>query len=226
MKHMARWSEPTTRLDKILRSGRFSKIEKNQVIRTTEETEDFFLLTKGYVIRYMITNDGNIDVQSFYGPGYFFSLTTVIKGVFGEELYQSPETYYYGTLTNAEMYGIEMYKVAEAAEKDPMIYRELLMIAGRRLEANIQQIENRSLKTSYNRVAHQIAFFGEVFSDRKGDVAKLKIPLTQQNLADVLSTTRETVSLCMSDLKKKGLIKSGKFITVTSMAKLQEEAFN
>ncbi|MGZ6005096.1 MAG: Crp/Fnr family transcriptional regulator [Candidatus Saccharimonadales bacterium] len=223
---MAKSSKVSERLNKILAAGHLAKVEKGQVIRTSEKNSQFYLLAKGYAMRYLITNDGNIDVQSIYGPGYFFPLITVYRGLFDQEIYKGPETYYYEALTDCEMHHVDIEKVAEAAKKDLLIYKELLVIAGQRLEANIQQIENRALKTFYNRVAHQIAFYGDVFSEHKGKQAKLKIPLTQQILADVLSTTRETVSLCMSDLKKRGIIKAGKFITITNLDKLKEEAFS
>ena len=219
------WLIPAIKLNKLLRSGQFIKIEKDEIIRSSEKNDRFYLLTKGYVKRYMITNDGSIDIQSFYGPGYFLPLITVFKGFFEQEIYSGPETYYYEAMTYSELYFTDISTVVAQAETDPQIYRELLMISGRRLGANIQQIENRSLRTFYNRVAHQIAFLSEVFSNRSGDMAKLKIPLTQQDLADSLSTTRETVSLCMSNLKKNNLIITGKYITVPSIKKLKKEAF-
>src|SRR5437868_2807030 len=125
---MELWSEPTQRLNTILHSGQFTKIDKNQVIRTSEGSNRFYLLTKGYAKRYLIKNDGNLDVQSFYGPGYFFPLITVFMGLFEQEVYQGPETYYYQTVTDSEMYYVNIDKVAEEAKKDPLIYRELLMV--------------------------------------------------------------------------------------------------
>ena len=217
--------EAPVRLNRILHSGQFTKIEKNQVIRTSEGNNRFYLLNKGYAKRYLITNDGRIDIQSFYGPGYFLPLITVFRGIFEQEIYRGPETYYYETITDCELYSTDIATIAENAKKDPLIYRELLIITGRRLEANIQQIENRSLHTFYNRVAHQLVFFGEAFGNRNGDTAKIKIPLTQQDLADVLSTTRETVSLCISELKKKGLIRPGRLIVIPSIEKLKKVAF-
>lgn len=222
---MTDWSEPTFKLNKILLSGQYTRIDKKHVISTSEKNNRFYLLTNGYVKRYLIKSDGNIDVQSFYGPAYFFPLTTVFRGLFEQEIYQGPETYYYQTMTDCKMCYVDVNKLAEEAKKDPLIYRELLMVSGRRLQVNIQQIENRSLRTYYNRVAHQIAFFCKMFSDTNGSQARLKIPLTQQDIADALSTTRETVSLCMSDLRKKGILKPGKYIVVNDLQKLLEEAF-
>lgn len=223
---MTKYIPHTLILTKFLQAAQSTKVEKGEVIETTEHIGRFYLVNKGYIKRYLITNSGNIDIQSFYGPGYFFSLTTAFAGFFGKEaIYSGPEVYYYEAMTDCELSYINIEKVVELTKKNPLLYREVLALSARRIDANIWQIENRSLRNFHRRVAHQLCYFATAFGEKKDGGIKLKIPLTQQDLADTLSTTRETISISMSELKKKGLIKPGRLIFIPSVKKLQEEAF-
>jgi CRP/FNR family transcriptional regulator len=213
-------------LTKFLQASQHTKVEKGEVIDTTEHIGRFYLVDKGYIKRYLITNSGNIDIQSFYGPGYFFSLTTAFSGFFGKDaIYSGPEVYYYEAMTDADLCYIDIDQVVELTKTNPLLYREMLALCARRIEANIWQIENRSLRNFHRRVAHELCYFAEAFGEKKGQGVKLKIPLTQQDLADTLSTTRETISISMSELKKKGLVKAGRYMFIPNQKKLQDEAF-
>ena len=184
------------------------------------------MVKTGFIKRYLITNSGGISIQSIYGPNDVFSLTFVFKLLFDKNIYGGPETYYYEALTKTSYYNLEGSLLQEAVSKDPLLYKDLLGVAGDRFNSNIQQLENISLSVYYKRVAHQLWYYANKFSERNGNVAHLTIPLTQQDLADVLSTTRETVSLCISDLKKKKLIKSGRYIVINDIEGLRDEAFS
>lgn len=184
------------------------------------------ILVAGFVKRYLINNDGELSVQSIFGPGYVFPLTPVFMNLLGQSLYSGPETIYYEAMQDAEVFSISLETLKEKIEADPTLYKELFAEAGIRLEDNIQRLENLSLKTSYKRLAHQLVFFASKFEENEKTGRKILIPLTHQDLADILSLTRETVSTAMVELRKKNLIQTGKYISVPSLAKLKEEAYS
>ena len=214
------------RLIELLSQGRLRSVAKGEVVTASDDNKSIHLICEGYIKRYQITNSGCISVQSIYGPNDIFPLTRVFKILFDKTLYLGPETQYYEAMCKTSFYELDSTVLLEAIKHDPLLHKDLLNVAGERLRSNIQQLENMSLSVYYKRVAHQLWFYANKFSDKKGNTAKLKVPLTQQDLADVLSTTRETVSLCMSDLKKRGLIKSGKYIVINDMRGLQKEAYS
>lgn len=209
----------------LIRQGRTYTVPKGEIVLSTEDNKSLQMVKEGYIKRYQITNTGNISIQSIYGPKEVFPLTYVFRLLFNKSIYSGPETYYYEAMTRTSLYSLDGGALVEAIKTDPLLYGDLLLVAADRFQSNIHQLENISLGISYTRVAHQLWFFANKFSEKKGDSAKIKIPLTQQDMADVLSTTRETVSLCMSQLRKKKLIKTGKYISVPSIEKLKLEAF-
>ncbi len=219
-------SSHTQRLMSIMQEkGRKIDLSKGEVIQSTDTLNNLCLITSGYAKKYLILNDGNLRVQIIYGPEDIFPLSMAFKAIFNQDLYVGPETYYYQTMTRAQMFLLDVQQLKECVKADPGLYRDLLSEAGRRLYSNIQRLENISLQTTYQRVAHQIAFYGTEFGEPRNGGVRINLPIIQQDLADVLSTTRETVSLSMSQLKKKSLIKSGRHLFIPNLNKLKSEAF-
>lgn len=213
-------------LYELLKNGRRNKLDKKQILQTSDNQQVINLVVSGFVKRYLILNDGSIGVQITYGRGDVFPLTVVYKSLFDQKLYDGPVTFYYETMTECEIYSIDASVLLEAAQKNPKIYSDLLQEAGVHLESCVQRLENLSLKSSYNRVAHQLLFFAKNYGEPKPGGIKLLIPLTHQDLADILSLTRETVTNSIIKLRDEGLIKGSRNIVVVDTEKLQAAAFN
>lgn len=212
----------------VTTNGRKINLKKGEVFQSSDQELQFSVVQRGYVKRYMIRKDGSLGVQSIYGPGYFFPLTVVYKILLNQSTYSGPEVLHYAAMTDASVYAIDSQKLKTAVQNDPSLYTDLFYVSGRRIQSNIQRIENSSLQVYYNQVAHQLLFFGEIYGKKRGRETIIDLPLTQQDIADVLSTTRETASLSLRALRQKGLIKagSGKHIIIPSMRRLSKEAYS
>lgn len=213
-------------LSAILLKGRQYKIPKGQIVQSTDERRVFNLLAAGYVKRYLITNEGTYGVQVIYGPGDIFPITLAFSVLFKHEINEGPETYYYEAMTEVELYTLDESDLAKEVATDPLLYRDLFAICGKRLHSTLQGLENISLKSSYHRVAHELLYMAKKFGGKKAAGTIILVPLTHQDIADVLSLTRETVSTAMVQLRKKKLISTGKSIVVPDLKKLEEEAFS
>jgi CRP/FNR family transcriptional regulator len=211
-------------LSSLMRSGRYYRRSKGQVVQTFDEKTGVSFIKSGYVKRYLISSEGTLSVQSIYGPGYLFPLTAVFIGVFDEKIYQGSQTYHYEAMTEVEIYSIEQSVLAKACQEDPLVYRALLYQSGLRLRSNIQLIENISLKTAYNRVAHQLLYFANYFGKSDSKDIVILIDLTHQTLADILNLNRETVTRAMSKLREKNLITDEQNIVITDIENLKVAA--
>jgi CRP-like cAMP-binding protein len=101
-----------------------------------------------------------------------------------------------------------------------------MAISGKRLHSTLHGLENLTLKSSYFRVAHELLYMAQRFGEQTEKGVKILIPLTHQDLADILSLTRETVSTCMVQLREKGLITTNRNIVVKDLGKLEKEAYS
>jgi CRP-like cAMP-binding protein len=189
-------------LKEMMLKGRRFKLTKNQIIQSTDDRRVFNYIVSGYVKRYLIANDGSLGVQVIYGPGDVFPITLAFSILFDQAINESPETYYYESMTEAEIYTINETDLKENVENNPKLYRDLMAVSGKLL------------------------YMAQRFGEETKEGVKICIPLTHQDLADILSLTRETVSTCMVQLREKGLIKTGKNIYVVDLEKLEEEAYS
>ena len=215
---------PSEELNKLLLKGRQYKIPKGQIIQSTDDRRVFNLLKEGYVKRYLISNDGSYGVQVIYGPKDTFPITLAFSTVFKRELNESPETYYYEAMTDVELFTIDESALGEAIESDPILYRDMFGICGVRLHSTLHGLENLTLSNSYHRVAHELVFLAKKFGSEKKGGVEIQVPLTHQDLADILSLTRETVSTAMVQLRKNKFIVTNKNILIPDMNRLEEEA--
>lgn len=217
---------PSGKLIEYLRRGRKYNLTKKQIIQSTEDRQVVNLIESGYVKRYMISNDGSLGVQVIYGPGDIFPLTLVFRGLFNQHIYDGPEVYYYEAMSDTEIYTVDLSDLLKETEKNPDIYKDLFSEAGKRLHSTLNGLENVQLRSSYKRVAHQLAYFGRQFGRKTEAGIEINLPLTHEDIANILSATRETISTCMIRLRKKGLIKTEKNIVIPSMKALEEEAYS
>ncbi len=214
-------------LHSILTSGRRFKVSKGQALPSSDERQDVILIIKGAVKRYLITNDGSLGVQIVYGSGDVFPLTLVFRELLGQHLYKGPEVYHYQAICDTYIYTLSPEEFIAKVKDNPLIYRDLFSEAGQHLSATIHHLENIALSNTYKKVAHILLYFATKFAKKNLRGTKITLPLTQQDVADIVGATRETVSISMTELKKKRLIKtSGRYIVIPDIVKLREEAYS
>ena len=211
------------RLFNLLTKGRLLRFKKNQVISSTSDKDVVMLVVKGYVKRYFITESGSLGVQIVYGPQDIFSLTKVFN-MLGQSIYDGPEVYYYETMSDAQVYALDIGKFDDAAEQDPLLYKDLFLEAGYHLKTCVHSIENISLGSTYSRVAHELLFNAKEFGEDTKDGVRMALPLTHQDLADILGTTRETVSKAIIKLRQEGVIEDIRNFTNEHLKRLEEVA--
>ena len=213
------------RLRELVGEERRLHYNKRQIIQSTDTQNKFSLVKKGYIKRYLITNTGSLGIEVIYGPGDVFPLTLLFKKIFGRDINDSPETYYYEAMTDVDICSIDADLLVDKINKNPLLYESLFMECGTRLHSTLNGLESLTLRTSYNRLAHQIVYLAGRFGKETSRGITLAIPLTHQDLANILGLTRETVSGNMIELRKKGLVKTGRHITIPDIDKLVEEAY-
>lgn len=211
-------------LAELLGQGSRHNLPKGQIMQVTDRNL-LFTVDSGYIKRYQITNSGTSSIQSIYGPGDIFPLTPVFNMLLDLDIYSGTEIFYYEAITPAGVHSVGQSELVTAIDQNPMLYKDLLYVSGRRLNSNIQRLDNIALVNAHRRVAHQLAYFAEKFGKKDGDSIIIDVPLTHQDLGAVLNLARETVSHVLGRLRDKGIIDAAhKNITVLDLKKLRHEA--
>jgi CRP-like cAMP-binding protein len=227
---MPYYPRTSAKLLEILKSGRVYKLRPGQIIQSTEDRRVFNLVKEGYIKRYLVGTDGTLGVQVLYGPGDIFPITLAFHTLFGMDISETKEVYYYEAMTDAEIYSIWAEELTEQVNANPLLYRDLMIIAGKRLHSTLNGLENVTLDSAYKRIAHELAYIGRRFGAKKakGKSVKILVPITNKDIADLLSLRGSTVSAGITKLRRKGLVKidSDKNFCIPDMAKLMEEALS
>jgi CRP/FNR family transcriptional regulator len=212
-------------LQALFSKGRVKKYIKGEVVCSTDDTQSLVLVKSGYIKRYKIATDGTLGIQIMYGPEDIFSLTHMYRLLLGQTIYEGLEVFYYESMGDCEVLHIKPEAMVEAIKTEPALHLELFAEAGRHLKSCVHSIENISLDSAHIRVAHQILFLAQTFGIPETDGTVIQIPLTHQDLADLLSLTRETVTRAITELRHKKLLAEGRRLIVKDIDRLKQEAY-
>lgn len=212
----------------LLEGARIHTANKGETIVTTENIHSVFCIKKGFVKRFLIKKDGAISVQGVYGPGDCFGVTALSRLLLKNSLYsyRGAETYYYEAINKATVYEIEDSILQKKLLSNPELYKDFFTIQGWHSLSDVWHLENQGLGTANKRVAHIIYFYMERYgmSTRRG--WECRVPFIQQDLADILDLSRETVSIAVNELRRARLLKRSREIIVPDLDRLKTEAYS
>lgn len=209
-----------TPLHELMLQGRQHTLPKGQLVQSLSDHTNLHAIEAGYVKRYLITSDGRKSVQNLYGPGDVFPMTPVYEAAFGINVYSGPEQYYYEAVSKLTIRSLGIEHLLSALNANPLLYRDLFYAAGVRLNSYIHRMEDRSLHSSLYRIAHLLNFLGQHFGIETADGLAIQLPLTHQQISELLDLTRETVSRDMARLRERGMIDGTKNIVILDRERL------
>ena len=169
------------------------------LIRADDDPQGIFCLTKGYVRQYTISKTGLELTLHILKPLSYFPMIWAING--------APNIYFYEALTPVEVGRAPKDEVVNFIKDKPAIIFELMSELLEDYAETLTRIEHLVFSDAYRRVISILLYiakhFGEV--DNKGIIVHHHF--TQQDIATLVGVARETASLEIAKLEKKGLIK-------------------
>lgn len=145
-----------------------------------------------------VTRDGKELTLAYRGPGEVFGETCLIDGGPREEMAEAME--------NALVTEIDRTEFERLLQSQALLgYRLAKILASRRRDVE-NKIENLVFKDVNSKLAELLLRLGTEYGvdDSRGTLVALKI--THQEMANLIGSTRETVSLTLAQFKRKGLI--------------------
>lgn len=112
-----------------------------------------------------------------------------------------PWPYTYTATTDVEAIWRPKHEVDEFLDRNPAALREIICFV---LKAFYSRMQDLSLSTSQQRVIYRILYLADRFglpTDRG-----VEVTITQQELADSLNLTRESISLLLNRLQSSGIV--------------------
>ncbi len=196
--------------------------DETVVLEGDDSVQALYLIASGSVQVYMTGADGRETILSFLERGDFFGEMSLIDG--------EPRSASVRTVTDSQLMIIYREAFLSLLRQYPELAMSLLSEMSKRLRKANKQIGSLSTMSVSGRVAGTLLNLMEergvrIHTENGKMVTVIHNRPTQQQLADMSGTTRETVSRISSILVKAGAIAiTGKDIVIFDEESLQEKA--
>ena len=176
-------------LQQIAAAAVVRSFPKNSIVITEgDSSSSLYLILNGEVKVYVSDEDGNTNIINRLGAGAYFGELSLIDA--------GPRSASVATLTSCKISIISRAVLFDYLESTPRVAIALLQGVVQRLRATTDHAKSLALMDVYGRIAHVLLTeAGEV------DGRLITSPLTQQDIADRVGSSREMVSRILKDLR-------------------------
>jgi CRP/FNR family transcriptional regulator len=191
----------TVSLDSLFSGEKILHFRKGELlIRCDEETpRGIYFLKKGFVKMNTILPDGREIILNIFKPNSLFPISWVIADAVNKYNFQA--------MTPVEVVRQSKDILLSYFQND---IRALFSISRRVMigtDSLISKIEHLLCGTSYNRIAYALYLLSRQFGERgPGDAVRIVLPITHQDIANLVAVSRETASITLEKLKKQKII--------------------
>ncbi len=176
------------------------KYKKSEMlIRADDDPQGIFCLTKGYVRQYTISPAGNELSLHILKPISYFPMVWAING--------TPNVYFFEALTPVEVGRAPRDKVVDFIKDKPNLLFALMSELLEDYAETLTRVEHLVFSDAYRRVISVLIYIAKHFGEKKGNRIIVNHRFTQQDIATLVGVARETASIEIEKLRKKGLIK-------------------
>ncbi|MCV7253120.1 Crp/Fnr family transcriptional regulator [Mycolicibacterium fluoranthenivorans] len=182
-----------------------------------EPGDRLYIITEGKVKIGRRTADGRESLITVMGPADMFGELALFD--------PGPRTSTVTTLTEVKAVTMDREALHAWVMGRPEIAEQLLRVLARRLRRTNSALSDLIFTDVPGRVAKQLLDIAKRFGRPEGNVLHVTHELTQEELAQLVGASRETVNKALSDFAQRGWIKlQGKTILIYDSARLAQRA--
>lgn len=168
------------------------------MIRSDDDPLGIFCLTKGFVRQYKISEAGIELTLHILKPISYFPFVWAING--------TPNVYNFEALTNVEVGRAPRDAVVNFIQDKPKIIFKLMSELLEDYSESLTRVEHLVFSDAYRRVISVLLYIAKHFGVDDGKQTKVGHRFTHQDIATLVGVVRETASIEMAKLEKRGLI--------------------
>ena len=176
------------------------KISKGQVLFKEGDPGDrLFVVVEGKLKLGTTSNDGRENLLSILGPGDMFGELSLFD--------PGPRTATATAVVDSKLLALANYQVIGLVTAHPHVSLQLLKRLSQRLRRANDVLSDLVFADVPGRVAKAIIELGERFGTKKDDGLHVNHELTQEELAQLVGASRETVNKALADFASRGWVK-------------------
>jgi CRP/FNR family transcriptional regulator, cyclic AMP receptor protein len=205
---------PEAALGKLEACSRSNRFKSGEVIYIPIDRADSVLIVvSGQVKLCHVTPEGKESILAFIEPGELFGEMSLAGGSVREEL---------AIATCASTIVLVPGRAMEAMMNEhaglALGVTQLLGFRRRRIERRLKSLLFRS---SRDRLVQLLVELAEEYGDKASEGIEIRLRLSHQDLANIIGSTRETVTNTLGQLQEEGLVLLGRQrVTVRSLERL------
>ena len=160
--------------------------------------EHVFFIQGGRVKCSKVSRDGKELTLDYRGPGEFFGELCVFEGAPREEMAEA--------MKNAIIAVLPRDNLRELLLGDPALTFRFARVLGdrrRHIESKLEQFVFRDV---HAKLASLLLELGREYGQETEDGVKIDLKITHQEMANLIGSTRETISLALASFKKRNLV--------------------
>jgi CRP-like cAMP-binding protein len=179
-----------------LRRRRYRKGE--MVFLRGDLGRDLYLVESGTVKICLTTEDGKEITLALLGPGEFFGELALLDG--------EPRSSDAVAMDAGACLLLERNEFLQFVEERPRVAHRVMEVLSRRLRDNNQLVQDAAFFDIAARLARVILRLAESVGQRDADGVTIARRLTQNDLAGMIGTTRESVNKWLAFYERQGLV--------------------
>ncbi|WKG04091.1 Crp/Fnr family transcriptional regulator [Mycolicibacterium sp. HK-90] len=202
---LVRQLEPVT-----LRRGEVAFVEG-------EPGDTLYIITAGKVKIGRKSADGRDSLITLMGPSDMFGELAIFD--------PGPRTSTVTALTEVKAVTMSRSVLRSWIADRPEIAEQLLRVLARRLRRTNDNLSDLIFTDVPGRVAKQLLYLAQRFGSRDGSALRVDHELTQEEIAQLVGSSRETVNKALSDFAQRGWIRvQGRSILIDNPERLAKRA--
>ncbi len=186
----------------LFKGGQAITFDKKQnILSAGDKLEQVFYIKSGYMRVYNISDDGDERTLVLLGPGSAFPLSI---SAYSKD-YEL--TYYYEALSNCELLAVGRTHIQAMLNLSLSTMQIFLEHSARLYKYAVERIDILNTKTAEEKVRKTLIYLAGVCGEPSstGDT-RLKLKLTNSDIASLCNLTRETTSRLMKALEDQKLV--------------------
>jgi len=187
-------------IEKRCRARRFAA--RTPIYLPSEPADSVFLLTSGMAKICNLTNDGKQSILAFVEPGELFGELAVFEREKREE--------YVETVEASTVLMIATRELQDLVAQDHGAAISLTKMIGVRRHRIERRLKNLLFLSNRDRLVHLLLDLAEQFGIDGEQGVRLRLKLAHQEIANLMGSTRETVTILLGQMKEEGLIEIGR----------------
>jgi CRP/FNR family transcriptional regulator, cyclic AMP receptor protein len=210
---------PSTKITAFFAQKQSRMYKKGEMIlQPGDPVDNVYYVNSGYVRLYCIVDSGNELTLNIFKPGSYFPMFLVLDN--------APNQHYFQAMTTAKLTKVPKDDIMHFIKGEPEVLLEFTRRLSAGLNGLITNIQYTLFGPVHARIISALLFLSKRFGEKLPDGSvRISLPLTHQDIANVIGIARETASLEMEKLAKKKLVSDKqKRITIYNIPLLEQEA--